>query len=343
MARRRGYLRVRAELLQDLVSLAEAELESLLRPLGRLEPEEDRIPGVRFRGASVPDREAAERIAKRIASARRLLLPIECGTESLEEALATRARTIGSPASIRWTGPSPAAGSLGLGRLAEAYRTAGGTLSHRNPSTKLVAYSGRNGVEVAEEIACTSLEEFRARRMPMLPFQRPVSLPPRRARALVNLSRAGPGDRVIDPFLGTGSLLLEAALLGLRVTGVDRSSAMVRGALTNLGHFGQTPESLRVEDGASAADSFSEGTFAALISDPPYGRASGSGNEDPESLTARVLQAWAPKIRAGGRIVVALPGPWNPLPDPWELELAVPERIHRSLTREYRVYRRREA
>src|SRR5437667_7946252 len=39
---------------------------------------------------------------------------------------------------------------------------------------------------------------------------------------------------VLDPFCGTGGVLLEAAVLGLRGVGFDRERGMVRGSRTSL-------------------------------------------------------------------------------------------------------------
>ncbi|MCB9358913.1 hypothetical protein H6503_03200 [Candidatus Woesearchaeota archaeon] len=57
---------------------------------------------------------------------------------------------------------------------------------------------------------------------------KPISLKPKLARSLVNLS--GVKDKrkfIIDPFCGTGGILIEAKLCGLKCKGYDLSSEMV--------------------------------------------------------------------------------------------------------------------
>jgi tRNA (guanine10-N2)-dimethyltransferase len=78
-----------------------------------------------------------------------------------------------------------------------------------------------------------SLEE-RARSKP---FKRSIELIPELARALINLSRARRGDIVLDPFAGTGVVLVEAWLMGIRAVGVDVDYTLVRGMESNAEFF----------------------------------------------------------------------------------------------------------
>ncbi|MGI0147932.1 MAG: methyltransferase domain-containing protein, partial [Thermoplasmata archaeon] len=66
------------------------------------------------------------------------------------------------------------------------------------------------------------------------PFSRPISLHPKFARALVNLARVPMGGTVLDPFCGTGGILLEAAAIGFEAIGFDRDRTMVHGTRASL-------------------------------------------------------------------------------------------------------------
>lgn len=59
-------------------------------------------------------------------------------------------------------------------------------------------------------------------------------LPPKLAQTMLNLANAQPGDRVLDPFCGTGVVLQEAMLLGCSVYGSDISERMVRFTRDNI-------------------------------------------------------------------------------------------------------------
>ncbi|MEM3341629.1 MAG: DNA methyltransferase [Thermoplasmata archaeon] len=88
---------------------------------------------------------------------------------------------------------------------------------------------------------------FEERTCAKRPFSLPISLHPRAARLLINLSGATEDDIVVDPFCGTGGILLEAAVLGLKSIGADYNNEMIEGTKKNLTHFGIKTRSF--EDG----------------------------------------------------------------------------------------------
>jgi tRNA (guanine10-N2)-dimethyltransferase len=336
-------MRIWVELSGENPPLAEAELDAAAEAEGLSQPstsEVDRPPDG-MRTLDAPALTAGERLAARLALARRVLVP---WSERGRDALVVRAACEASDGRsarfrpLRSPRGSPSAAIEALGR---AYAGGGGRIRLERPDRSFWVEGATNeALRVAETLAEVDRRGYEARRMPTLPFRRPVSLPPRRARAAANLAAVRPGDRVADPFLGTGALLIEAALLGARVYGIDRDPAMVRGALRNFAHFGLDPERLEVADALEAARAWTGPPLDALLTDPPYGRASGTGGEAPEQLLRRVLPAWAARVRTGGRVVIVGPSLPPPLPDPWRLEVRVADRVHRSLTREFRVYRR---
>lgn len=334
--------RFAAELSGANPELARAELEGVARAVGGSvgPPETDAPEALPL--LEVPSGVDGATVARRLALTRRVLeVWPETGIAEVRRRLAGAASD-GRAASFRTLG-SPRGGERDptIDDLAGAYRAGGGRIDLEHPARRFVVAARPSGaLWFAEEAGRAGAGELRARRMPKMPFQRPVSLAPPLARAAANLAAVRPGDRVVDPFLGTGALLLEAGLLGARVSGVDRSDAMVRGALRNLAAFGVEPERLAVADAAEAFDPPGGGAWDAVLTDPPYGRASGSAGEPPADLVARVLPRWAERVRPGGRLVVILPGGPDPVGPPWKLATRVADRVHRSLTREFRVYER---
>ena len=329
------------ELSGENLDLAAAEASGAAESVGgRIVSEPTTSPHVRF--AELPSDDSARSVAERLALARRV---VRTWSDQHPKAILRRFGDRGHErqgASFRAVGQS---GGFQDGEFpgdcVRAFRDAGGTVDLENPTHRFWFLSLDRKTLVGEEVAAVDRRKFADRRMPKLPFRRPVSLPPRLGRVVVNLARIRSGDSVVDPFLGTGALALEAALLGARVTGVDRDLSMVRGAVQNFSAIGVGPERLVADDAESVAHQFDDRAFHALVTDPPYGRASSSGHELPAALMARVLSAWAPKVRLRGRIVVVVAGGPDPLPPEWTRVLLVRDRVHRSLTREFRVYERR--
>ncbi|MGA8543273.1 MAG: DNA methyltransferase, partial [Thermoplasmata archaeon] len=276
----------------------------------------------------------------RLALARRCLL-LRAGPAELERVLELAGRS-GATASVRRLGrPSSGGADLVVLEAGRAYKSGGGRIDLVEPERQFWLGAGRDGADrLFEEVASVDRRAASARRMPELPFQRPVSLAPRLARAAANLARVRAGDRVVDPFVGTGALIAEAGLLGARLFGIDQDAEMVRGALRNLAFLGVGAEELVVGDAATVEFVDREGAFDAVLTDPPYGRASSTGGATSAEVMERVLPRWADRVRPGGRLVVIVPAPVSPPGSDWHAVVRVPVRVHRSLTREFRVYER---
>jgi tRNA G10 N-methylase Trm11 len=76
------------------------------------------------------------------------------------------------------------------------------------------------------------LQQYRDESRPFISAE--ISTSPKLCRTLLNLAGARPRDKVLDPFCGTGTLLMEAALLGMKCIGVDTDGDQVQGARSNL-------------------------------------------------------------------------------------------------------------
>jgi len=115
---------------------------------------------------------------------------------------------------------------------------------------------------------------------------------------------------------------------------------MGRGALRNFAHLGVEAEAVVVGDARSVTFDDPSVPFDAIVTDPPYGRASASVGAEPARLVREVLARWAPSVRRDGPVVVLAPGGPAPLVGAWLEECRIPVRVHRSLTREFCRYRR---
>lgn len=168
-------------------------------------------------------------------------------------------------------------------------------------------------------------------------FFHPSAIFPKFSRLLVNLSGGRTGQTFLDPFCGTGSLLLEAAEIGMRPVGIDLLERMVVGAMRNKVKFEQ--EWL----GVIRADSRRLPLFTvdAIATDIPYGRVSTTSGSSTRQILENLINGASSLLTSGSRLVVmhpeslAVEGGRDFLVDE---ELHVP--VHKKLTRTITVLRR---
>ncbi len=179
-------------------------------------------------------------------------------------------------------------------------------------------------------------KQFDLRKVAERPFFSPISLHPRYARALINLTEARRGDTVLDPFCGTGGIVLEAAMLGMKAIGSDIDPEMVEGCKRNLEHFNVQAD-VQVADIGDVPSIF--GKVGAVATDPPYGRAASTKKEDIDLLYSRGIRATAEVLSSGKRAGIVLPREVRT--EDMELQELHKQRVHRSLTRHYHIFIRR--
>ncbi|TLZ55359.1 MAG: hypothetical protein E6K12_00740 [Methanobacteriota archaeon] len=168
-------------------------------------------------------------------------------------------------------------------------------------------------------------------------FSLPISLHPKFARALVNLAQVPMAGTVLDPFCGTGGVLLEAAAIGLRPIGLDRDRRMVVGCRSSL-------REARAEDRLGMADAgqlpLRAGSVHGIATDPPYGRAASTRGESIKSLYRRAFRAVRDLMPSGAHVAIVLPNEAmiDLSSEPLELIETHALRVHRSLVRHFCVF-----
>jgi tRNA (guanine10-N2)-dimethyltransferase len=172
------------------------------------------------------------------------------------------------------------------------------------------------------------------------PFFSPISLGPKLARAMVNLSGCGGRATVLDPFCGTGGILIEAGSMGLRVVGSDVDWRMVEGCQKNLEHYGTRGKVFKADIG-EVAPLLGERMVDAIVTDLPYGRASGTGGEKVAGIYERLFRTAESVLGPGRRMVLAVHEP-SLLPKTGGMRLLrqFDYRVHKSLTRHIMVWAR---
>ena len=135
-------------------------------------------------------------------------------------------------------------------------------------------------------------------------FRLPISLHPKLARALVNLSRVPTGGILADPFCGTGGIILEAARLGLRPLASDVRRKMVVGTRRSLRDLAAESAYLVADAGRGP---WKAGRLDGFAADPPYGRASSSRGEPVLELYDRAFRSFADALSPGRFVAIVLP------------------------------------
>lgn len=149
-----------------------------------------------------------------------------------------------------------------------------------DPERVFKAYIMKETILLGEVVEDIDRGLFKKRKNDLRPFSSPISMDPVLARVLVNLSGVKPGDRLLDPFCGTGGILIEAGLCGIGVSGRDISEEMVKGSETNLEEYGIISHDIDEKD-ISEIDT--DGVDA-IVTDLPYGQASKETEDAVESF-----------------------------------------------------------
>ncbi len=190
------------------------------------------------------------------------------------------------------------------------------------------------GIKLAELRA----KPFVERRPRKKPFFHPSAMQSKLARCMVNLVKPKTGDLIIDPFCGTGSMLIEASLVGCHVLGLDIQRRMTEGTSRNLAHFDIEPEGLVVADVRYLPLT----KVDCVVTDPPYGTSSTTLRRTTRQVVKELFTDVHGMLDNGRRICIAAPQTLKIK----QVGIALGYKhleshfvhVHRSLTREIAVF-----
>ncbi len=224
--------------------------------------------------------------------------------------------------------------------ISEVASKIGGRVSLENPDREVTVFVGaKTYLALTNPV---SMRQGWARRRPRSrAFFHPSAIFPKLSRALVNLSGVQEGETLLDPFCGTGSLLIEGCIVGATPIGIDLARKMVRGARRN---------SLKYEQdwlGVVRADarSLPIRAVSAIATDVPYGRASSAAGVETAEIVRFLLEGAPRVLPAGRKLVVMHPKDLEVSSRTYEMDNMRVEQehdiyMHRKLTRTITVLRR---
>lgn len=181
---------------------------------------------------------------------------------------------------------------------------------------------------------------FEERKVQNRPFFSPISLHPKIARALVNLSAVKKNQILLDPFCGTGGILLEAGLIGVKVIGSDIENKMIQGSKKTLDFFNIKNYDLFCCDVGDVKKYVKK--VNAVVTDLPYGKSTTTKGETTDKLYARAFENISKILKKNSRAVIGVSNidvlkfskKYLSLCEIYEF------RVHRSLTRYFCVFQK---
>lgn len=175
------------------------------------------------------------------------------------------------------------------------------------------------------------------------PFFYPGSMSPKLARCMVNLSRVREKELVLDPFCGTGGILIEAGLIGCRVAGSDINWKMKNGTAVNLDYCG-------IKDYRTFNVDVRElkmyEKVDSVVTDPPYGISTSTGDIDGDEIFKEFFHSIYNNMKDDAYLCMASPHYVDLQPMIDEVGFKLVEqyhiKMHRSLTRVISVIKKKD-
>jgi tRNA (guanine10-N2)-dimethyltransferase len=226
-----------------------------------------------------------------------------------------------------------------IDRLGDVY-TRNRKVDLTNPEIELRAIVTEKTAYVGIKKAAINTSHFQQRRGHFRPFLSPITLHPKIARALVNLSSVKKNEVLLDPFCGTGGILIEAGLLGVHVIGSDVEKKMIEGCRKNLVFYHLKDFELYCVDVGDIRNNVC--SVDAVVTDFPYAKATTTKGERLQQLYNRGFEHISYVLKKNGRAVIGLSSKEMIAVGKNYLSLVdiFPIRAHRSLTRYFVVYKK---
>jgi putative N6-adenine-specific DNA methylase/tRNA (guanine6-N2)-methyltransferase len=201
----------------------------------------------------------------------------------------------------------------------DVQRVAGGGLdAHYPAAVDLEDYDVDVRVDVHDDRCLVSVQHTREAlsRRQLEGYQPRAALKANVAYALLRLAHLDSApDVLLDPFCGSGTILLEAAALWPEVQGYgnDWNDDAVAGARANIQRAGHTDRlTIREGDVWHLAERFANVPADLIVTNPPFGVRMGS-SMDFRPFYRRVLEQFHAVLEPGGRVVMLVlrQGPFN--------------------------------
>jgi tRNA (guanine10-N2)-dimethyltransferase len=212
-----------------------------------------------------------------------------------------------------------------------------GPVSLKNPEIEYRAILSEDRCYFGKVLFTFDRGSFDVRNPGKRDFFHPGVMMPRMARTLVNIAGVRTGDIMLDPFCGTGGILIEGDLLGARAIGSDFDPLMVQGSRKN-----SAGSDLMLADATHLP--LEDHSVDAAVTDFPYGQSVCIKKADTmDRLYGDALEEIRRVLKSGKRAVVVTHRDISPIAAEYFTILQRhDQRVHKSLTRRILVLANRQ-
>ena len=145
---------------------------------------------------------------------------------------------------------------------------------------------------------------------------------------MVNLANCSSGQKIIDPFCGTGGILIEIENMNIHSIGSDVVSKMKEYSEGNLKYFNLNSNVIKGD-----IDRINEFDIDAIVTDPPYGMSTTTKGEGVKDLMKRSMLLFSQKLEKKQRLIMAISNPKLVRNSDFNILYQFEWYIHKSLTR----------
>lgn len=221
-------------------------------------------------------------------------------------------------------------------KIAEIY-TKNKKVNLTNPDNEIRVFISDLKIYVCRKLVNIDRSQYEKRKVQFRPYFSPISLHPKIARALVNLSCVKKNETLLDPFCGTGGILLEAGLIGVKIIGNDIEKKMIYGCKETLEFYKLKNYQLFCLDIGDINKKVS--SVDAIVTDLPYGKAATTAGEDMDKLYNRAFEVFSEILKEKKKAVIGLSDKkWLKSQKSLKLLKFHEFRAHKSLTRYFAVF-----
>ncbi len=172
----------------------------------------------------------------------------------------------------------------------------------RNPKNLIEIIKINNRFYVTKHLSDTD-KSYLKRKGHLRPKNHPTTLDPKLARACINLTGLSNGT-ILDPFCGSGGILLEAGFLKYASIGYDLDEYVLLKAKNNLKFF-NIKNCVLINKDALKITKKDLPNICAIVTDPPYGKGSKLFRQNADKLYREFLNNL--NLKRNSRIVMIFP------------------------------------